>query len=158
MKGSSVALFLIGAFLSLGLASCSSETNDPVSEIVVDPSMDSETYSSWPTDGPPEGTAKGNVKSFVLSQLVNPSSAKFGSMDCVKSRNAFKNENGSWEVKFWIEATNSFGATVRRSSYVFVDDSGSTINYRDVGSESNPSGILHSFGEREIESNARISK
>lgn len=114
--------------------------------------------ASWPADGPPKPVAISNVKSFVLSQLVNPSSATFGPISCVRSRNSFRNENGSWEVKFWIEATNSFGASLRRDAYVFVDNSGDLINHPPVGSSSNPRGVLHSFDERGIDENARISK
>jgi len=145
---------------SVSFIGCSNATLQSQDDVVHPDSLSAVAiYSApWPTNGPPAAFAKSEVKSFVLSQLVQPHSATFGVMTCEKSGNAFRNKNGSWEVKFWIEAKNSFGATMRRNAYVFVDNSGTPINEPDVGSGANPTGILHSFDEGNMDENARISR
>jgi hypothetical protein len=147
-----IVVYVVGLLIGfLGGCSNDEQTNDDsvYSDSDVSDSGSGQTHS--PPGGPPASVVDKNVREYVKSRLVNPASANMGAISCVSSKKSFANENGSWEAKFTISASNSFGATVQRDRYVFVDDSGSLISEDGLG-------VLHSFGERDIEASARIEK
>jgi len=67
-----------------------------------------------------EGHAIVAAKNAVRDQLKAPSTAKFSSVW------ASKNNDGTWVVKGYVDAQNSFGATIRSSFKVMLKYNGSS--------------------------------
>lgn len=71
------------------------------------------------------------VKDIVSDRLKSPSSAKF----CTKSQATIKRSGDTWTVSGYVDADNSFGASIRNNFTVeitFTSDTDYTIDRCDI--------------------------